>query len=273
MNIVLFLFGSAVGSFLNVIALRYDPDRFLLDERVVGGRSRCPKCKRTLEWFELIPVLSFVIQRARCRACRSKISPQYLVSEVLAGLIFVFVPATLGCGTSSLWCGVEGFLWTAVFAVLLLIALVDIRLFIIPDELVALLAALGACLALFAPGAVGTATFLGLPTLGLPGRALGAVLAAIFFGTLIAITRGRGMGIGDLKLGAALGMVFGWPGVLGLIFFSFVIGGACGVFLLGVRRSTMRSAVPFGPFLALGSAAVFFFGKALLEFYLLAFLA
>ena len=92
---MLFLFGLAAGSFINVVSLRFQPGQGLLDRKMVGGRSRCPYCQKQLNWYELIPVLSFIIQKGRCRSCHQKISFQYPIVEILSGLIFVFVPLRL----------------------------------------------------------------------------------------------------------------------------------------------------------------------------------
>jgi prepilin signal peptidase PulO-like enzyme (type II secretory pathway) len=83
--------GLAIGSFLNVIALRYNPDKFIFNRRTLGGRSACPKCANKLNWFELVPLLSFVFLRGRCRNCKNPISFQYPLVEIFSALIFLFV--------------------------------------------------------------------------------------------------------------------------------------------------------------------------------------
>lgn len=89
---VLFVFGLVIGSFLNVVSLRYDGGRFIFDPRVIGGRSHCPHCKKTLRWFELVPLASFLAQGGRCRSCKAKLSIQYPIVELLYGATFVLVP-------------------------------------------------------------------------------------------------------------------------------------------------------------------------------------
>ncbi len=90
--LILFVFGLAIGSFLNVVALRYDGERSLFDAGPVSGRSYCPHCGRTLRWFELVPLVSFIMQGAKCRRCHAPISFQYPLVELISGLVFVFVP-------------------------------------------------------------------------------------------------------------------------------------------------------------------------------------
>ena len=89
MDLWLFVFGAVFGSFINVLTLRYTGEEFLFSNKILSGRSHCRKCDRTLGWFELIPILSFVLLRGRCRTCHTKISFQYPIVEVVAGLIFV----------------------------------------------------------------------------------------------------------------------------------------------------------------------------------------
>lgn len=251
---LLFFLGLALGSFLHVLASRYDPKRFILTRDTLGGRSYCPGCKKTLTWYELIPLLSFLVQRGHCRSCGAKISWSYFFVELASGLIVTLVPlSALAMGAAP----VLAALWTVAFLVLLLITLIDLRLQIIPDELNILLVALG----------LGMIFFTGppMPWFSHLGAAFGA---ALFFGLLIAITRGRGMGVGDAKFVFGLGLVFGWPDTLLLIMLAFIIGAVVGLVLIAAKSKNMKSALPFGPFLALSAAIVFFFGQNIIDGYL-----
>ena len=252
MNFVLFAFGAAVGSFVNVLALRYDPDQFLFERRVVGGRSRCPQCGKTLRWFELVPILSFLVQGGRCRTCKKPVSPQYLVGEVVCGLIFVLVASRVPGGSLFPWYDAEPIavsFWIATFVILFLITSIDLRTMIIPDELNLALGGLG--------------LFVG----GMSGHVLEHVSAGLaaggLFASLVLGTRGKGMGIGDVKLAAALGLVFGWPSIAIVLAGGFIIGAIYGILALLARTKTLRSAVPFAPFLAVSSFVVFLWGDAL----------
>ena len=249
--VILFLFGLAIGSFVNVLALRYDGEHFLFDPRVIGGRSHCPHCGRTLRSFELVPVASFFIQGGRCRRCRAPLGWHYPAVELLSGVIFAAVPWRLAAeGTGGI---VLSLLWVAAFEALLLMTYIDIRLQIIPDELVVLLGVIAIFAAIFAPFWI--------------SRLAGALFGGAFFGALMLATRGKGMGMGDVKLAAPLGFLFGWPDMLFLVGAAFVFGACTGVILLLRGKKTMKSAVPFAPFLALGAAFVFFFGAAVISAY------
>lgn len=281
MSILLFILGTAFGSFLEVVAARYNPDKFILNLRVIGGRSACPYCKRQLRWFELVPLMSFLLQRGRCRRCRARISPQYFIVEVLSGLIFVLVPEKI---VQWLFLGAHPFLavgfsilWIAVFLTLLVIAAIDIRLHLIPDEaniFLALLAVPAIFLLASRADAFSHGSFVGTYALifGAQGNIwLGHVLASCFggafFGLLVFATRGKGMGMGDVKLAAAIGLLFGWPDVLLVVMLAFVTGAAVGLAAIGGKKKTMKSYLPFGPFLALGAVLVFFYGAGILNWY------
>ncbi len=275
MSFLLFIFGAAVGSFINVLAVRYDPERSPFARAVFGGRSHCPNCKKTLRWFELVPVVSFIAQGGRCRRCGARLSFQYPAVEVLSGLIFVFVPARLGVfgffGPAPTAVGAgfalaEAALWILVFLTFLLIALIDLRLSIIPDEANIFLGILGLVLTGISVVAAPPAPsgFMANPWVN---HAVAALLGGLFFGFLILITRGKGMGIGDAKFAIPLGLLFGLPGIAALIGLAFVIGAVFGVGAILSGRKGMKSAIPFGPFLVAASAVVFFWGESALRAY------
>src|SRR3989338_4514124 len=139
---VLFLFGLAAGSFLNVVSLRFQPGQRLLDLRIINGRSACPHCQKTLRWYELIPLLSFIVQLGRCRSCGQRLSLQYPLVELLSGLIFVFVPYSLFSILNPQF-SILIAVWLLIFILFLLLSIIDFRHYIIPDSINLLLAVLG----------------------------------------------------------------------------------------------------------------------------------
>ncbi len=284
MQLWLFLIGLAAGSFLNVIALRYDPDRFILNKQTIGGRSYCPDCKNKLNWFELVPLLSFIFLRGRCRNCRAKISWQYPIVEIISGLIFILVPIFLKPTTYYLnfqiqnpigyWLLAIGFI--LIFEILLLVTLIDIRLKLIPDEANILLVILGIFIILLSAQNFDftSGSFLGsyAALFGFRGNiwvnhSLAAFFGAAFFLILFLITLGRGMGLGDLKFAFALGFVFGWPDIILITALAFILGSLFSLPGLILKKRRLKSFLPFGPFLALASLVVFFFGHDLVKFY------
>lgn len=276
-DIILFIFGVAIGSFFNVVARRYDGEHFVFDAKEIGGRSHCPHCKTTLRWFELVPLFSFLVQGGRCRHCKRTISVAYPIVELLMGLLFVAVPlrAALLYDVHAWTFAPAAALWVAAFSILFLISYIDIRLGIVPDELTVIFAifALG-IVALTAAGGGAPLPLIGpfwvswgLQFSAWANAAAGAVVGLVIFGGLWLGTRGRGMGMGDVKLSVPLGLLLGWPAVIFMAMASFVVGAAFGVAAIAVHRKTMKSEIPFGPFLAFGAALVFFAGVPIMAWY------
>lgn len=270
---MLFALGAFIGSYLNVLAVRYTPETGF--KRGNTGRSHCPYCNRVLAWYELIPLVSFIALGGRCRSCKKRISLQYPASEVLAGLILAFVPQVLGLSIPAL-------VWTLAFFALLLVFLIDLRQRIIPDALTAFIALLGVALAAyrFFSGAYGTGlevegTFLGNYALMfwfwgeniLVNHVFGALFGIAFLGLVYFGSRGRAMGFGDVKLAGALGVLMGWPDVALALVVAFIFGATLGLALIAVGRAVMRDVVPFGPFIVVGVATVFFFGYHIVDGY------
>ncbi len=281
MDILLFILGTIFGSFICVVAMRYDADRFIGDTRVIGGRSRCMHCGRELRWFELIPLVSFLMQRGRCRTCNTSIAPQHFIVEVLSGLLFVAIPARIASGGIYLHQSNEviialSALWIAIFLVLLLITLIDLRLYIIPDEAQIALAVLGIALGVLESShvAIPHDSFLGGYGFLFGGgttiwikQVIGFVAGGGALGLLVALTRGRGMGMGDVKLAAALGIVFAWPDIIVLLGLAFIVGSLYAIVAMIRTGATLKSAIPFGPFIAIGALVLFFAGTSLASFY------
>ncbi len=274
---LLFVFGAAIGSFLNVVAVRYDGEKFLFSTKAIGGRSHCPHCKKTLQWYELIPLASFAIQGGKCRNCKAHISWRYPIMELLSAAIFVFVPFFLSSvSLSSLSFVSLSLVWVFAFELLLLIAYIDLLLTIIPDELniaLAVVALVEIILSIHAFGAANQSSFgpfasvFGLQSNIWINHIVAAVFGVAFFGAIVGATRGRGMGMGDAKLALPLGLLFGWPDILIIAMIAFVIGGAYGLIAITAGRKTMKSAVPFGPFLVIASTIAFFAGTGLFNWY------
>ncbi len=289
--ILLFILGLAFGSFFNVLILRYDPDKNIFSFSRISGRSHCPNCKTTLQWFELVPLLSFLIQWGRCRTCNAKLSYQYPLVETLGGMIFAGVPlflnffygvahqAFFSFAAPYWYYGLVG-AWIFVFSVFLLITAIDFRLFIIPNELTALLVFGGLAISGFSTFIEKAmmmpfrTSFLEQYILVFPAfansiwnHALGAAAGFVFFLMLSLITRGRGIGFGDVKLAFAIGLLFGWPDIAIVTMLSFIIGGLWSVGLMLIGAKKMKDRVPFAPFFVLGALLVFFFGSAIVKGY------
>ncbi len=240
--VILFTFGTIGGSFLNALAFRHNTGKSM------WGRSACTSCGKVLRASDLVPVLSYVFLRGRCAACKTSISLQYPLVEVLAGILAVLSYAQAQTPV--------GFVLSFGFCMLLLfIAIYDLRHTIIPDQFV------------YAAAIVGLLSHLGLETgsVALPGTTffLGALLS-VPLALIWLVSRGRAMGLGDAKLMLAIGLFLGFSSGLAALVLSFWIGAVVGLVLLFLSskrmgtRVTMKSEIPFGPFLALGCTIAYF---------------
>ncbi|MCW2961032.1 MAG: prepilin peptidase [Thermoleophilia bacterium] len=255
--LVVALFGLLVGSFLNVVIVR----RGRLDWQERGsldGRSACPNCGHHISWYENLPLISWLALRGRCRSCKQRISARYPLVEALTAVLWGCVAAAAG-SVGDLVTGV------VFVSVLVPVTFIDLDIQIIPDEInyVAIFAGF-ACSLGFGPqprfvaqewwwvevivAALGAAGFLLLPAI---------------------VTRGKGMGMGDIKLAVALGAFLGAPVAVGL-FAGFLLGLLPSIYLLVTRGMAKgrKSKIPFGPFLALGGVFGWFAGADLLDAYL-----
>ena len=280
----LFLFGLIIGSFLNVAVLRYDGSRFFRFSRL-GGRSACPGCHTHLRPYELIPVFSFFLQAGRCRTCRMRISWQYPLLELAAGFAFLLPYLCLLPHYSFpeahpfAFAMVAG--WILVFVCLAALSAVDIRMMLIPDELTATIAATGLMFAVsdggffsapFPDSFLGNYASLFPAPFGMFGsHFLGGIFGFAALGAVSLLSRGRAMGMGDVKLAGAMGLVLGFPDIMFALALGFLLGGAFGIGYLvrlrGGAAAGMKAMVPFGPFLALGFVAFVLFGHALFGWY------
>lgn len=268
-----FIFGLAIGSFLNVISLRYDGTGHLMSTRRLGDRSHCPYCKRQLRFYELIPVASFIMQCGRCRGCGKTISWQYPLIELLTGFAFLlpmlyFYPF-YSFPFEHPYREALSHLWLLIALCMIALSLIDMRLMIIPDQIAGALALFGIAFAVLDSGSFLGAYVSLLPRFNnsLVNHGAGGLLGIVLFGLIVVLSRGRAMGMGDVKLAGAMGMILGFPDSMFAFAFAFVAGGVWSAVLLLFRKTSLKTMVPFGPFLVLGFWLHIFFSRALLHWY------
>lgn len=252
------LFGLVVGSFLNVVIVRRGHDDWQ-QRGSLSGRSACPHCGHLIRWYENIPVLSWLALRGRCRSCGTRISWRYPVVELLTAGLWAAVAATAQ--------GIPELITGVVFvSVLVPVTFIDLELQIIPDEVNFAAIWLGfACSLGFGPRErfVAGAEWWWLEVL------LASLGAALFLLLPALLTRGRGMGAGDVKLVLALGAFLGAPVAVALMA-GFLLALVPSIALIAARglRAGRKSKIPFGPFLAAGGAVGWFVGPEALDAYL-----
>jgi leader peptidase (prepilin peptidase)/N-methyltransferase len=238
-----FLLGIAVGSFLNVCIWRLPRE-----ESVIRPGSHCPACSTVLGVRDLIPILSWIFLRGKCRFCGARISHRYPAVELLTGGLFLVTYLYYGPS----WEMIAAMLFSAFMVA---ITFIDLDHQIILDGMLVLLAVCGLVLQLV----TGTVGFWSMWLGALAGGGLLLVLAII--------SRG-GMGGGDVKFAAALGFWLGWPEILLGLFIGFVSGGLISLLLLVTGLRGRKDFIPFGPFIALGAWITLLYGKQILTWYL-----
>jgi leader peptidase (prepilin peptidase)/N-methyltransferase len=272
-GIIIFILGLLLGSFANVCIWRIPRN-----EEIVIKPSHCPKCNSPIDWYDNIPIISYIVLNRKCRYCKSQISFRYPVIELINGLLFLGV--YLKYGADIRLAGSLPFVWAMV-----VISAIDIEHYIIPDIfsigglfyglLFSILAAVKILPALpvFPMGQLAW-----WPVLD---NILGAMLGGgfLFLAAWIGekIFKQEAMGGGDIKLAAMVGAFWGWKAVLESFFAAFLIGSVIGIAMLSIgkiRKSEApegvkpRAMIPFGPFLAVGALISLFWGRELLDLYL-----
>jgi leader peptidase (prepilin peptidase)/N-methyltransferase len=243
-----FIFGTVIGSFLNVCIYRLPQER-----SIVLPSSHCPHCKTPIRFYDNIPLISFALLRGKCRVCHARISWRYPLVEFLMGLFSIILLVRYGISTLYL-------VYFAFFASLTLVSFIDLPHRIIPDVI-------------SLPGIlIGLIVSLLLPQLSFKDSLIGVLLGggSLYLVASIyhVVTKREGMGGGDIKLLAMIGAFIGWKGVLFTILCSSFIGSLVGVTLMLISsQADSKYAVPFGPFLSLGAILYVLVGEALISWY------
>jgi prepilin signal peptidase PulO-like enzyme (type II secretory pathway) len=259
-TIGLFMMGAAVGSFLNVVV-----HRSINGEDWVWTRSRCDNCKKQIKWFDNIPLFSYLVLRGKCRFCKQQIALSHPVMELLTALLFVwwywggFLFFQL---SHSPFTVLQPLFWLSVGLILLAILLADSIYMIIPDFLVGLLLS---AVVLYRVVLVGAGI---MQTQDLLRSFLGVLIGVAIIGGLWLLTKGKGMGFGDVKLIVPLALLLGWPQVLVGIFLSFVLGAVFGLGLIISKRKKFGQVIPFGPFMIGATFISLIWGDYLFNWYM-----
>lgn len=250
-GVIAFIFGLIYGSFLNVVILRFDEWKSILT-----GRSRCPECQTSLRWYDLVPVVSYVTLRGRCRYCGQPISWQYPVVEaatafILAGgytLIFSQLNLTV------VWQSLAFTFFIIAIGAAIAMFFHDLKEMMIPDFL---------AYVLLLSAAIFSLIYYQNPLGSLYGALIGLIPVAL----LVFPSGGTWMGEGDVKLAAGLGLLAGYPNAIVMMAFAFIMGGVSGAVLLATKKVKLKTAVPFGPFLITGALLAFFWGATVIQWY------
>jgi len=256
-----FVFGLIIGSFLNALIWRLHTGESMME------RSKCPKCKSTIAWYDNIPVLSFLFLRGKCRSCKTRISFQYPLVEFVVGLLFVLAfnfefrifnfESILNF--LILKPGYKFFL--ALFrdfflvSVMVIVFVYDLRWYLILD-----IVTLPAIAVLFVLNLI----------LGISWQSLliSGIIGGGFFLLQFAISKGKWIGGGDIRLGFLMGIALAWPKIIIALMLAYIVGAFVGLGLIVFGRKKWSSQVPFGIFLSTATVATLFWGDFLMQWYL-----
>lgn len=247
-------FGLLLGSFLDCLLWRLKTGETLL------GRSFCPRCHKTIAWYDNIPVLSFLLLGRKCRNCRKPISWQYPLIEVVLGLLFAGAAWRLAvvAGSPEGWLAAQWLTllrdWVFAFA-LVAVFISDMRWYLIFDEIV-----IPAGVVLFILNIALGASW--------PSLLLSATIGTGFFLLQYAVSRGRWIGGGDIRLGFLLGSALGWPLILPALMAAYLVGAPVGVILIAAGKKEWGSRLPLGVFLCIGALVAALYGNTLIDWYL-----
>jgi len=262
-SLFLFILGSAIGSFLNVLIDR------LSTNKSITGRSHCDHCQQQIIWHDLFPIVSFLFLKGKCRFCHKKLSFYYPIIEIITGFTFIttFFIITNHDKTKMipdfrLWQSNIPLLiiYLGIFSSLIVIFFADLKYQIIPDSMQVALLVFSL---LFQIMSIGLGDNLSLYLFGQwISNGLLVMLPILF---LFLITKGNGMGFGDVKLSFIIGFFLGLKGGLIALYLGFIIGALGGVILILFKRKGLKSKIAFGPFLVMGMVMVMIWGSQIFE--------
>lgn len=251
MSIFILFLGFAVGSFLSVLA-----DRLALNEDVIIKPSHCDFCKHRLSSLDLVPILSFIFLKGRCRYCKHKISLKHPLVELTTGLGFLLIYRNVNFFTLPSPAFITLIFLFILFSVFLVITLSDLRYFIIPDSMLFI-------------GSIAVAVFkIFFERDQLVASLITALIASLFFYFLHLVTKGKGMGLGDVKYAFLMGFLLSFPATIIAFYLAFLTGAAIGVILILIGNAKLKSRIPFGPFLILATVITFIWKDQLTSIFL-----
>ena len=246
-NLIIFVFGASIGSFLNVLIDR------LPKEESINGRSHCDFCGKKLNWYDMFPVISFFILKGKTRCCRKKLSFQYPLIEFVTGVIFVTVFKD-GPYIESL---TRTVLISGVMACLIVIFISDLKYHLISDYILLALFIFSLLSKFVIPAEAGIQV-IGFDVLS--GLIVCLPIFLVYF-----ISKERAMGLGDVYLTAIMGFLLGWQKGFLALYIAFVTGAIFGLIIILFKHRKLKSKIAFGPFLVIGTVVMLFWGERILE--------
>ena len=246
--VLIFILGLIVGSFSNVCIYRIPKN-----ESIIFPASHCPKCNSPIKPVDNIPLISYILLKGRCRNCKSKISIQYPVVELLTGLIYLIISLIYGLSVQTL-------IYIILSSALIIIAFIDLNEEIVPDVISLPGIVIGFIISFFV-------TYISFINSAL-GVVVGGGIILIIGLAGSAIFKKEAMGGGDVKLAAMIGAFLGWKYIIISLFLGFFLGALAGIILILSKIKSKEDMVPFGPFIVLGSFVTILWGEKIFSWYL-----
>ncbi len=247
-SFLIFTLGACLGSFANVCIYRLPKNK-----QIIGGRSFCPKCKKKIIWYDNLPLISFLFLNGKCRKCNKVISPRYFIVELITGFIFLLILLSSDNLSSIIFLSILSL-------ILVIIFFIDLENFIIPNSLNFSVMALG-LLKNFIPNF--NTSLIHEINQSIIGGIVGYLSIWLIIFLYKTFKKIDGMGLGDAKLMAGIGLLFGWQSIPFVLFVSSILGLIFVVPSLIKKQKTMRTEIPFGPFIIVASLIYFTYGDFL----------
>ncbi|OAA86982.1 prepilin peptidase [Clostridium ljungdahlii] len=244
-DIIIFIFGTIIGSFLNVCIYRIP-----MQESIVYPPSHCTNCGNRIKWYDLIPIVSYAILRGKCRNCREKISKKYPIVESITGLLYLMLYMRFGISIDTVK-------YVVFISILIVIGVIDFNTTDIYFKITII-------------GVISAFVFLGIYYYnGLPVKTYiyGGIAGGGLLVLIILITKG-GMGWGDAEICLVCGLFLGLKFTFVMLFLSFIIGAIVGLILILSGKKSRKDYIPFGPFIVLASIITVFCGQNIVNWYL-----
>lgn len=243
LDLLILILGLVFGSFIAAYSYRYPRGIKISD-----GFSFCDRCKRKIEWYENIPVISYIILAGKCKTCKKNISPRYPIIELISALSFLLL-----FKYNSGFLDLNYFLLVTYYLLLSLIFIIDFEHQIIPDDFV------------FAGILISVTNLLFFNQANLFSSVLSGLIAAVFLVSVFLITRGRGMGLGDVKFAVLGGMLVGINNIFIWMLSAFLTGSVVGIILILLGDAKLKSKIAFGPFLIIAIPITFIWGQKIMN--------
>lgn len=256
-TILIFILGAAIGSFLSVLNYRIEKQQ----PGIIFGRSKCPKCKKNLAWWQLLPLVSFIFLRGKCFMCKKPITCKYFFLELMTGLVLavLFLKYPFISGTTVMLFDLrvlgEFIFHGLIVTILIAVFFYDLETKEIPDIFLIVLGVITV---------IGSLLFSGLNIISI---ILALIISLVFFGGQILVSKGQWLGEGDFYLSLIFAVLLGWEQFILFIVATYFIGAAISIPLLITKTAKMKSSVPFAPFMICGYLVTIFFGNNLIEWY------